>query len=301
MNPVISVATSRLGPVIGIMIGRLMPPRVSNWLAAQLAALAAASPKNNMVRAVRANQAVVRNRRVDDAGLGNVVFEVFRNAAQGYMTFFQGLARGRDALAATCTMDPDFLNHIKSIQAQGRGVFVVGPHMGNIDAALIAFQENGLNPLVLTYKREKGSYAADNAIRRRLGIELTPISPLSLRTAMRRLRQGGVVITMVDRPDPDGDIIPFFGRPARLPMGHVRMALRCGAVLQVGATLKEGARHYRIVGSEPIEAHIQAGESELEASRRLAAEVAKTMQRYIRERPSEWLMFYPVWPQVMPD
>lgn len=300
MNPVITLATSRIGPFIGMMLGRLMPYRFTQWLAARMAAVAAAWPKNRMVRAVRANQAVVRGLRIDDPTLSDVVFEVFRNAGQGYMAFFHGFARGRKSLAAACSVDDLFVERVKRAQAAGHGVFIVGPHMGNFDLALVALQECGLDPLVLTYRTPRGSYLADNAIRQSYGVELTPISPKSLRAAMRRLKEGGVVLTLVDRPDSEGQPINFFGRPAQLPTGHVRMALRSGARLQVGVSVKAGGRKYQIQGPAPIEANRQPGESEPEAIERLATEVMLEIEKFIADRPSEWLMYYPVWPQMLP-
>ena len=301
MNPVISIATSRIGPKLGILIGRLFPAKLAKWLAGRLAAIAAARPKNQMVRAVRANQSVVRNLKYEDPVLRDVVFRVFRNAAEGYMTFFQGLARGRKALAATCSIAEDFAGKVKASQARGKGVFIVGPHMGNFDLALVAFQDAGINPLVLTYRTPHGSYVSDNAIRRSYGVELTPISAKSLRTAMRRLNEGGVVLTLVDRPDEKGKRVRFFGRPAIMPTGHARMALRSGAVLQVGVALKDGARHYRIEGPGPIETDMLPAENEAQASIRLTERVLEQIARFIQERPDEWLMYYPVWPQAMPD
>lgn len=299
MNPVIAVATSRLGPVLGWMIGRFLPTETSNWLADQLAAWAAARPENHFVRAVRANQAVVRGLPFHHPSLTDVAFRVFKNAALGYMTFFRGFARGRRTLGDYCTVDPTFVASIRAAQAEGRGVFVVGPHMGNFDIGLVALQRYGFQPLVLTYRDPQGSYLADNAIRRSYGVELIPISLRSLRTSMERLRQGGLVLTLVDRPDSRGEKVRFFGRTARLPVGHVRLALRADALIQVGVALKDAGGKYRIEAGPTIDPQQRAGEGEAAASRRIAGRVIRTMEPFIRRRPEEWLMFQPVWPEAL--
>lgn len=298
MNPVIAVATSRLGPVLGWVIGRFLPTETSNWLADQLAAWAAARSANHFVRAVRANQAVVRGLPFHDPSLTDVAFRVFKNAALGYLTFFRGLARGRRTLGNYCSVDPTLVANIRAAQAQGRGVFVVGPHMGNFDIGLVALQRYGFHPLVLTYRDPKGSYLADNAIRRSYGVELTPISLQSLRSSIRRLRAGGLVLTLVDRPDSRGEKVQFFGRTAQLPVGHVRLALRANAMIQVGVALKDGAGKYRIHAGPAIDPQRREGEGEAEASRRIAGRVIRAMEPFIRRRPEEWLMFQPVWPQA---
>lgn len=298
-NPVISLATSRVGPFLGILIGRLLPSRWAIRLADRMAAMAAYRPESRVVRAVRANQAVVRDWAASDPRLNEVVLRVFKNAAHGYLAFFRGLARGRDHLGATCQVDPQLVDNLERARHQRRGVFIVGPHMGNFDVALVALHQHDLDPLVLTYRNPRGSYLADNAIRQSYGVELTPISIQSLREAFGRLKRGGLVLTLVDRPDSQGEQVDFFGRPASLPVGHARLALRAGALIQVGAALKNGDRGYRIEAGALIDPHLRDGESEPAAARRIAGQIASEMEPFIRRRPDEWLMFLPVWPDAL--
>ncbi len=300
MNPVIALVTSRLGPVLGLMVGRLLPRAPSAWLADRLAAWAAAQPSHWVVRAVRSNQAVVRGMSYADPKLSEAVLRVFQNAAHGYLTFSRRLARGRSSLGSACELAPAFLDGCRRARQSGRGVFVVGPHMGNFDISLVALQQAGVNPLVLSHRNPRGSYAVDNAIRRRYGVELTPISTRSLREAYHRLARGGAVLTLVDRPDPAADRVRFFGRPARLPSGHVRLALRSGALILVGASLQEGRDRYRVEAGELIDPRQAAGASKDVVVRQVTQQVVHVMERFIRRRPEEWLMFRPVWPQTIP-
>jgi lauroyl/myristoyl acyltransferase len=294
-NPVIALATSRVGPFLGIMIGRLLPSGLASWLADRMAAWATYRPENHVVKAVKANQAAVRGWSLSDPRLNDVVVSVFKNAAHGYLSFFRGLARGRERLAAACHVDSQLVENIRLARSQGRGVFIVGPHMGNFDIALVALHKEHLDPLVLSYRNPHGSYVADNAIRQSYGVELTPISIRSLRDAFGRLKHGGLVLTLVDRPDSRGEPIEFFGRPARLPVGHARLALRAGALIQVGAALKDGDYGYRVAAGELIDPVRAPGESEGAAARRIAGRIARAMEPFIRRRPAEWLMFLPVW------
>jgi lauroyl/myristoyl acyltransferase len=298
-NPVISLATSRIGPLLGILMGRLLPSKVAVRVADRLAAWAAYRPENRVVRSVRANQAVVRDWPLSDPRLNEVVFRVFSNAAHGYLTFFRGLARGRERLGAACRLDPVLVDNLSRAREQGRGVFIVGPHMGNFDIALVALHQHDLDPLVLTYRNPRGSYLADNAIRQSYGVELTPISIRSLREALTRLKYGGLVLTLVDRPDSQGEQVSFFGRTARLPVGHARLALRAGALIQVGAALKDGDHAYCVQAGELIDPQRRPGESEPAAARRIAEQIAAGMEPFIRRRPAEWLMFLPVWPEAL--
>ena len=297
MNPVIAVATSRLGPVIGILIGRVLPRGPSAWLTDRLADWAAAKPENHAVRAVRANQAVVRGWSVHDPRLNEIVLRVFRNAARGYLAFFRGMARGRDALEATCSMQPDLVRLLKSAEAEGRGVMLVGPHMGNFDIALLALHKHDLNPLVLSLPNPRGSVLVDNAIRRRYGVEMTPITPQSLRHAVERLRRGGLVLTLVDRPEPSGQTLTFFDRPTSLPNGHARLAQSTGALLVIVYAVQVGDGSYQIERGQTIDPKDFESPTRAQTVSQLAQAVASAMEPPIRRRPEEWLVFLPLWPE----
>lgn len=296
MNPVITLARSRLGPWLGLLIGSL-PRGSSSWLADRLAAWAASQPDNHAVRAVRANQSIVRGMPLEDPALNEIVFRVFKNAAHGYLTFFRGMARRSVKMASRSSVDPKLVEKVGMARSAGRGVFIVGPHMGNIDISLMALHANDVRPLVLSVRNPSGSHEVDVAIRQRYGFEFLPISMQSLRIAFQRLKSGGVVLTMVDLPDEAGESLPFFGHAARLPTGHVRMAIRTGASIQTAAALKhEGG--YRIFWRGSHSPSRRPEESEPEAVRRVAAAVLEDLEADIRRRPDEWLMFHPVWPQV---
>ena len=69
------------------------------------------------------------------------------------------------------------------------------------------------------------------------------------------MRAGGYVATGVDWPlaaAPD-ERVPFFGRPAHLPTGHIRLAISGNALLLPMACRWDPERGYRALTGEPIE------------------------------------------------
>ncbi|MGH2619898.1 MAG: lysophospholipid acyltransferase family protein, partial [Anaerolineales bacterium] len=135
-----------------------------------------------------------------------------------------------------------------------------------------------------------------NRIRRSFGVDLSPTNFNSLRQAIRHLRKGGMVVTAVDRPDPQGELLEFFGRPARLLVGHARLAIRTGAPIIVGGTYQEANGRYRAVLLDVLESNPYADKptGELE----LAQAVMRIHEHFIRQRPDQWMMFHPVWPAL---
>ncbi len=293
MNPVIALVTSRIGPPLGLSLVRLLPAEAARRLAEGLAAAAVRLRGSPVLEAIRGNQAVVRNLPLNHPALELAVREVCGNAARSYLTLYRSMALGRAALTAACPIEANVRQWLDSASAIGRGVVVAGAHMGSFDTVFLSMQERGLSPQVLSYPNPRGSYRADNAIRRRYGLDLTPISPAALRTAIRRLQQGGSVLTGIDRPDRAGEWLEFFGRLAQLPVGHARLAQRTGSLLFVVACVDDGMGAYKIVGAPPLEPS-RATDART-AARRLAQKALNVLERFIGERPGEWLMFFPVW------
>jgi KDO2-lipid IV(A) lauroyltransferase len=144
-----------------------------------------------------------------------------------------------------------------------------------------------------------GGFDLLDEMRKVESLEVTVISPQSLRAAVRRLRGGGLVMTGADRPVPgDQALTEFFGRPACLPLGPARMALMTGATVLLGACVYDPEQGYVLDISGPIDM-VRTGNREedvLAGTRRLAV----AMEAYVRAHPAQWMMFHPVWPDL-PD
>ena len=77
-----SIAMSRWGPAVGLGIVRMIPYRLAYGVGNILARWVSRNPNAPMNKAIRANQAVIRDIPYDDPRLDNVVFEVMKmNAA----------------------------------------------------------------------------------------------------------------------------------------------------------------------------------------------------------------------------
>jgi KDO2-lipid IV(A) lauroyltransferase len=105
-----------------------------------------------------------------------------------------------------------------------------------------------------------------------------------------------MVITGADRPadGEEDELVPFFGKLARLPLGPARLALMTGATVLLGACYCDPGKGYVLEVTGPIEM-VDTGhrkEDVLASTRRLA----EVMETYIRTRPTQWLMFHRLWP-----
>jgi KDO2-lipid IV(A) lauroyltransferase len=89
-------------------------------------------------------------------------------------------------------------------------------------------------------------------------------------------------------------MIDFFGSPARLPDGPVRVALRTGVPIVPAFASRLPDDTFAIHIEPPLDLP-ETGDHETDV--RLAMqEVVKVLERHIARQPEQWLVVSPVWP-----
>ncbi len=295
----ISFINSQLGPRLGLFIARYINRKQAYRLADWMTGLVVKREDSWLIQGVRANQSIVRGIPFESSELDKAVYEVIRNTARGYADWYRAVAGGPEVLERSLGIADDLKERVFQSVREKHGVLFVGPHMSSFNIMLLAVGVMGHPVQALSYPTVQGSYIVDNEVRKKFGVNITPISFRTLREAIQRLRNYGFVMTGVDRPDVGGEPLTFFDRKVVLPVGHARLAIRTGANVLVGRVEDEGDGYYRGHCEEFIEPELTGDEDKDVLS--LAQRIIKVCEDLIRESPSEWLMFQPVWPDVLPS
>jgi len=289
--------TSR--PVIqaGLFVGQYMPRQVGYGLA-QIISRIIACRKPQVYWTVRANLRQIVGSEVDGGVLHEMARQVFFHAGRTYYDFFHAIGQPPEVLIDAVQIPEAFIERIKSEMARGQGVLLLGTHMSNFDLAALALGAHGLHIQMLSVANPQAGFYVLNRLRADGGLEVTPITPESLRAAIRRLKSGGLVLTGMDFPIPqDRELIEVFGRPAYLPVGSVRMALMTGATVFMGGCHYEASDEgYVLEITGPIEM-VRTGDrwqTILTNTRQLAA----ILEGYVRAHPEQWMMFHPFWSEL---
>ncbi len=292
-----AISNSRFGVSLGLWIGRTMPPTIG-YRIANYGATILAKRDNAMTRAIRANQSVVRNRELSTAELDQIVSEVLSHAGRCFVDLYHNLMdpEGLKALVPFASASQMLIDLGR---ADTPGAFVVAPHMSAFDICLLSLAHRGLQAKVLTYGNPPGGYELQNEIRASTGLEITPVKGEEThQEAIEYMRQGGAVITAVDRPiRSKAHTLTFFGRPSPLPAGHIRMALAAEVPVVVAAAEMTADGAYRINVSDPIPM-LPNPDPDVEI-RQNAEAVLSAIEEFIRVAPGQWLMYYPAWPELM--
>jgi len=287
---------------LGFYLGKYLPPRGGKSIAALITRLMVAL-KSDVYWNVRANLRHVLGSETSEKELHQTAYRLISNANRGYYELFHNVGRGRtnvEDFYPPMRMTAQTKDYLDQGIASGRGLFVLGAHMSNFDLAFVGISQYLPMPMqALSLAEPPAGFEFFNRLREKGNVVLTPISPRSLRDAMVRLREGGVVVTGVDRPVNEGnDPVEFFGATAYLPTGYIRIPLRTDSLVMTIATVFEpddAGGSYSVIANPPMEME-RTGDAETDVVRNLRRVLAE-IEAFIRRHPDQWQMFIPVWPE----
>lgn len=289
-----SPRTIRLGMVLSRQMPEFVGKRLAWWTAGVLCRL-----KPSIYHTVRANTQQVLGGFAEPLALEETVRRVFYTAIRSHYDLYRALRLPQEKLAALVEFPETAQAIAHSLWKREGGSVLVFPHLGNFDLAGQAITTAFPEMQLITLPDPPPGFQLANEFRKRSGIQVTPLSSNALRQAIQLLRRGGAVSTAVDRPVSDLDEpICFFGHPARLPSGHVRLALKTGAVIVTGCCfLSPETQRYTLHLDPPLEM-IRTGNRERDVQINMEQVIA-SLETLIRRWPDQWQMFVPVWPKLL--
>ena len=186
---------------------------------------------------------------------------------------------------------------LDAAHAPGRGVLLVTPHLGNWELGGAFMAQHGYALLVLT-QAEPDPRLTDlrQAARTRRGIETLVVGgdAFAFVEIIRRLQQGATVALLVDRPPaPTSVNIHLFGQPFPASIAAAELARATGCAIVPTIIVRE-ADGYRAQILPEI-AYDRAAIGNRAARLRLTQEILRAFEPIIRQYPSQWFHFVPVW------
>ncbi|MCJ7623485.1 MAG: lysophospholipid acyltransferase family protein [Anaerolineaceae bacterium] len=292
-----SILNSPFGVGLAVFIGKVFPPKFG-YSIAELGARWISRQKNSMqVRSVRANQWIVSGKKLNSAELDDITFETFSSTAKCLFDLYCNLSK-REKIIELVDISPKIRDFFESDQIKN-AVFVA-PHVSNFDLAGRAIALSGFKLLALSYPQPGEGYKWQNKMREDYDLEIMPLSFKAFQAAKKRLRDGGSIVTGLDRPVADEKYKPmFFGKPGSLPVAYTRLALEANAPVIVISAITRSDNSYGIIASDPI--HMKPHSNLHTETIQNAEAVLKVTEEIIKKNPSQWSMFYPVWPDALDE
>lgn len=279
------------------VLARRLSPRFGYPFAQFIANQIVRQRNSRLVRAIRANQWVIRRENLDGEALDRVVHETFHAWARSLFDLYHYID-DMNATSQLIVVEPSFQKFAQRPEFDERGLVLIGLHLSNFDLILQWLCKGGMKPLVLTIPDPQGGRRVEYEMRRRTGLNLVPGSVSALRQAIKYLQRGGMVVTGIDRPIPDPNPCPrFFGRPAALPVHHIFLATKTHVPVVVGVVNFQNDGKYHISASDFVE--MDSHPNPEAGTLHNAEKVLAVAEEFIRQAPGQWSVPLPVWPQVM--
>ena len=185
--------------------------------------------------------------------------------------------------------------HLEQARAMGKGVMVVSCHMGSYEI-VSAIWSATLTPVSFFAEElePRALFEWYRETRARLGISVLTLDLGGLRRVTEALQEQEMVITAIDRDIAGtGQIMPFFGRPARIPLGPAAIALRLGVPLLPAYVLRLPDDNYFVEAVPPLVAR-STGDARADEIR-VTQDLLRTIEGFIREHPDQWHLPHQIW------
>jgi len=284
-----------------IFIGESLPPKLGYAVTRGFARFLTAFRNSDLSRHVRANQWVAQGENLSYEELVQATRSVLTHAGRCYYDLYHTWTDIQAQREMVPISDPieEFIAATKSQQ----GTLVVAPHLSNFDLAVRALASYGLKAKILTLENPTGGQRVQNKLRETTGLDITPLGdPKVYSEVIQHLKDGGVAATGVDRPSPKRKKrhqVQFLGRPSALPVGYIRLALAADVPITVVAAKMLPSQKYSLLHSGPIT--LKKFSDRVKEVVYNAEMILEIIGEYILQAPEQWLMYYPVWPELMEE
>jgi KDO2-lipid IV(A) lauroyltransferase len=282
---------------LSLFFSQRVPGRVGRGLA-RVSSTVLSWTKPAIYQILQANLQQVMGPAAGQQTLDRTARHVFYCFVRAYFDLFRALRRFPEGLSDLVECPEATRALAGALRSSGRGTVLVLPHLGSFDLGGLALIPLLPEMQIITFPDPPALFELTNELRQRSGLNVVPSSPATLRQAIRLLRKGGVVSIAGDRPVSELDEpVSFFGRPARVPSGHVRLALQTDAAIVLAyCILSPETQRYMVYLEPPMEL-VRTGNKaeELQINMR---RLLDALEAIIARWPEQWQMFVPVWPQV---
>jgi KDO2-lipid IV(A) lauroyltransferase len=184
---------------------------------------------------------------------------------------------------------------MKNKYEEGKGLIFLGAHFGNWEyiALSVAIQMN--TPITVIVKTQRNTlvnnWLDDNRVR--WGNRIVPLG-ISIRQVYKELKEKRIIAMVADQRGPsDGIRINFMGRKASTFSGPALLALKTGAPIIFGITIRQPDFSYQaaieIINTEDLPE--EEDSRVIELSQRHAA----VLEKYIRQFPEQWFWMHKRW------
>ncbi len=221
-----------------------------------------------------------------------VARRILQNHLKNYYDFFRSTTLTAKDVAALVKVEG--IENLETALKRGKGVIFVTAHFGNLDIVSQTFAVHGYQVTTpAEHVKPEILFRHIVATRSSKGLTIIPVDG-PLLALVRALKRNQVVGLVSDLDvTKSGIVVQFFDAPARLPDGHVQLALKTGAAILPAFSLRQPDNTFAAF-AEPALELVQTGEFELDV-RAGVVQMTRIMEKWIGTYPDQWVQFHRIW------
>lgn len=174
-----------------------------------------------------------------------------------------------------------------------RGVVLALPHYGSWD--MLGGWVGHNYPsfwAVAEQLKPRPMYDFHTELRRRMGIRIIPLGENTVEKVIEVLMDNGMVCLLSDRLIAGSGVeVEFFGEKVLMPIGPALLAVKIGTAILPCLTIRKDGKYHGFVGP-PLEVEV-TGDTRKDVQTN-TQKLAGVFERFIREDPTQWHMFQPI-------
>src|ERR1700694_891708 len=231
---------------------------------------------------------------LDERELRRTTWLNFRNHAKAYADLMM-LPRTQVS-AMSRLLKVQGWENLEAARALGKGVMAVSCHMGSYEV-VSAIWAATLTPVSFFAEElePRALFEWYRDTRARLGISVLTLPVSGIRKVTQALHEQEMVITAIDRDIiGTGHLMPFFGRPAPIPLGTASIALRLGTPLLPVCVWGRPHDSYMAEAAPHVLA-VSTGDRRADEIP-VTQELIRHIEGFIRSHPEQWHVPHRIWP-----
>jgi lauroyl/myristoyl acyltransferase len=230
---------------------------------------------------------------LSDRELRRTTWLNFRNHAKAYADLMM-LPRTQVS-AMRPLLQVKGMENLEAARALGKGVMAVSCHMGSYEI-VAAIWAATLSPVSFFAEElePRALFEWYRDTRARLGISVLTLTVTGIRKVTQALREKEMVITAIDRDIiGTGHVMPFFGRPAPIPLGTASIALRSGTPLLPVCVYRLPDDTFMAEAAPHVIAE-NTGDRKADEIR-VTQQLLQVIEGFIRRHPEQWHVPHRIW------
>ncbi len=179
--------------------------------------------------------------------------------------------------------------------SEGKGVILLSAHFGNWEYIAASVSARINIPFHVVVKQQRNPYVDSwmNKARTRWINDIIPLG-ISIRQIYKELKNKNILAMVADQRGPqEGIRVNFFGISTAVFSGPALLAVKTGAPLIYGLTIRQQDYSYKVILEEIDLSNLSENEEEkiIEISQRHTS----FLEKYIRQYPEQWLWMHKRW------